>query len=943
MDRTCQASFECSVTSEHHPDETTSSTVSHATTTVGQSTCQGELRLCLVGALATDDEALGAAQKFKLSVVTSVDGLDYVYDATYWTYFVLADFDSAEYEELHKHTSRLIGKPALLDMAVGGESNKGTAVVGVAAVVAQPQLVLHTRAVYCHVMKSCVMVFTGFRKRNEVARLLKQIHFMGGSVKNEMSEKVTHLIAVTATGEKYQYAVTFGVPVMTHHWVNTAWAHRDDQGASAKKPEIMEQYKLGLFHNLRVVPVGFNADDTEVMKRLLGDSRGTCTTLSDPAVTHVVLDDGNVKEKPPDYPSKAYVVKGEWFWASIQMNACANESMYMFEDTNEKPAASGVVSPRGGSTTGSIGGVGGSIASSGGERGGGGLFSPATPRSRSRRRKRLRETMQQLASDDSPCTPGSQLTLPASKRRSSVADLISYMSGDGSFLEDSQHTPVCPLPSIKKTPLSPPNIDLRLLTYRQRVFHELVKTECNYVSILDTINKVIKEPLEDDSQPGGPMLDSQELRYIFGNLPPIHDVHTKMRNDFLYLSHNWKPDASIGQIVLNYSDDLEKAYPPFVNYFENVKEMLAKICHERPRFHAFLKIAQSKPECGRQSFQELLIRPVQRLPSMSLLLCDILKHTDKSHSDHSALSKALDKIKSVTMFINDNKRKTEAKLKLFEIHNDIENCPPNLVASHRTYVSRADVTELSDTCSSRGDLLTLFVFNDVLEICKRKSKYNSIKSPSRANLHAIRTIKTYKHLEMMSLGHIKRIVDIRETDECQQVFALIVRTNQELKERLLTFTFTSPTDDPSLKATFLNTLTRTVANVICRSDVENFLVVMDPHHLDIETSDVGLATALSKAVRFAARTGRKVSRAFSFNKSPGGKLKRAVSTVMSPFATPPNNSMRGASSVASLADLSMTGTVPTVTSASMVGVGTTGNVSVMVTPTSRRRLPLKNL
>lgn len=149
------------------------------------------------------------------------------------------------------------------------------------------------------------------------------------------------------------------------------------------------------------------------------------------------------------------------------------------------------------------------------------------------------------------------------------------------------------------------------------------------------------------------------------------------------------------------------------------------------------------------------------------------------------------------------------------------------------------------------------------------------------------------------------------------MFALIVRTNQELKERLLTFTLASPTDDAAHKATFLNALTKTVANVICRSDVvrylcqnsadmvpllqarpghplsnsficyllytnfskfakivyfkvyvdmtellfdaqENFLVVMDPHYLDIETSDVGLATALGKALRFAARTGRKV-------------------------------------------------------------------------------------
>lgn len=54
---------------------------------------------------------------------------------------------------------------------------------------------------------------------------------------------------------------------------------------------------------------------------------------------------------------------------------------------------------------------------------------------------------------------------------------------------------------------------------------------------------------------------------------------------------------------------------------------------------------------------------------------DILKHTEKTSPDHAALEQALDKIKSVMTFINDDKRKTEAKLKLFEIHNDIEMCP----------------------------------------------------------------------------------------------------------------------------------------------------------------------------------------------------------------------------------------------------------------------------
>lgn len=50
-----------------------------------------------------------------------------------------------------------------------------------------------------------------------------------------------------------------------------------------------------------------------------------------------------------------------------------------------------------------------------------------------------------------------------------------------------------PFRSNEQTPLSPPPVDLRQLSARQRVFHELVKTECNYVSILDAIEKVMCE------------------------------------------------------------------------------------------------------------------------------------------------------------------------------------------------------------------------------------------------------------------------------------------------------------------------------------------------------------------------------------------------------------------------------------------------------------------
>ena len=46
-----------------------------------------------------------------------------------------------------------------------------------------------------------------------------------------------------------------------------------------------------------------------------------------------------------------------------------------------------------------------------------------------------------------------------------------------------------------------------------------------------------------------------------------------------------------------------KAYPNFVNFFENTKQTLTDCDKTIPRFHAFLKVCQSKRECGRQTLQ----------------------------------------------------------------------------------------------------------------------------------------------------------------------------------------------------------------------------------------------------------------------------------------------------------------------------------------------------
>ena len=270
-----------------------------------------------------------------------------------------------------------------------------------------------------------------------------------------------------------------------------------------------------------------------------------------------------------------------------------------------------------------------------------------------------------------------------------------------------------------------------------------------------------------------------------------------MLEELQYCAKHWSEDNCIGNIFLKYAQQLEKAYPPYINFFENTKSMLNYCDTMKPRFHAFLKVCQTKPECGRQSLKELLIKPVQRLPSISLLLngmiffslvlefimtkiikkkillffdSDILKHTNKNNPDHSALEKSLSIVKEVMTHINEDKRKTEAQLAMFDIFSEIDKCPAHLVSSHRSFITRCDVQELSEGgFSGRGDHLVFFLFSDMLEICKKKSKaFNSMKSPNTTvnSLHPAKMsqCKPYKHVVLLSLSTIKRVVDIQESN-----------------------------------------------------------------------------------------------------------------------------------------------------------------------------------
>ena len=436
---------------------------------------------------------------------------------------------------------------------------------------------MSTRPLYSTAMLGLAVCFIGYRKsenKKELRRLLFLIHSMGGRVMSDET-KVTHLVAKHLRDEKYQYAATFDVPVVKDGWIVSAWERRGEVGFKSSEPGFQDGWRVKPFHGARVHFLGFTDEERAHMAAELERNGGReCRDYKTDPCTHVVVESVGVRAMPPDARAETAVVRAEWFWQSIQMDACASENEHLFAKTLES-----FLSPRPS------------------------YFSPGGhPGSHGRRKKRRTEAVRQLAQG------GDGVGLSTTKKaRSSLGELraVETVGAAGSFVLDTPDKNSSSSGARDNTPLSPAGApgsprqqaaaaagqqqaDLKSLTPRQQIFHELVQTEENYVNILRTVVEVFKEPLED---PKMPLLNQQQMKIIFGNVPPILEVHAKMLDDFGRALEAWDEGSTcVGDIVQRYTQVMLKVYPPFVNFFENTKQTLERCDKENPRFHAFLKV-----------------------------------------------------------------------------------------------------------------------------------------------------------------------------------------------------------------------------------------------------------------------------------------------------------------------------------------------------------------
>lgn len=163
----------------------------------------------------------------------------------------------------------------------------------------------------------------------------------------------------------------------------------------------------------------------------------------------------------------------------------------------------------------------------------------------------------------------------------------------------------------------------------------------------------------------------------------------------------------------------------------------------------------------------------------------------------------------VPSYINEDKRKTEGQIAMFDIVNDIEGCPASILSSSRQFIAQIDVKlllsqEKESIAPLKGYTLTLFLFTDLLEVCKKRAlrrtpslslKGGGGKPPvanranhandatphnayNRTNSNRTSNKKSYKHLETVHLHEIKFVYDVRDGEELSHVFVISASANQ---------------------------------------------------------------------------------------------------------------------------------------------------------------------
>ncbi|XP_052600654.1 LOW QUALITY PROTEIN: breakpoint cluster region protein [Peromyscus californicus insignis] len=183
------------------------------------------------------------------------------------------------------------------------------------------------------------------------------------------------------------------------------------------------------------------------------------------------------------------------------------------------------------------------------------------------------------------------------------------------------------------------------LEMRKWVLSGILASEETYLSHLEALLLPMK-PLKAAATTSQPVLTSQQIETIFFKVPELYEIHKEFYDGLFPRVQQWSHQQRVGDLFQKLASQLG-VYRAFVDNYGVAMETAEKCCQANSQFAEISENLRArsnkdaKDSTTKNSLENLLYKPVDRVTRSTLVLHDLLKHTPASHPDHSLLQDAL--------------------------------------------------------------------------------------------------------------------------------------------------------------------------------------------------------------------------------------------------------------------------------------------------------------
>nr|XP_050850263.1 uncharacterized protein LOC127063944 isoform X4 [Vespula vulgaris] len=301
---------------------------------------------------------------------------------------------------------------------------------------------------------------------------------------------------------------------------------------------------------------------------------------------------------------------------------------------------------------------------------------------------------------------------------------------------------------------------------RTHVVIELYDTECSYVESLQTLVSKYLEPLKSPEYAG--LVDAAMVDEIFYQIPEILNHHEIFLDELQNRLGSWEARQTVGDVFLDVFTKpvVLEDYTLFLDNWKSAR-MAIKTCQGKPAFARFLETMEREHK-GKLGLDQLLIKPVQKIPRYELLIQRLIKHTDPRHPDYKYLQAAQKEIHELVVKINCAERESLEWERQQNILRELQALVEGLtgiVTNDRMFV-RHDLVTIASNQGTRKER-ALFLFNDLLVITNIKRRSGAIRKPSTSaspnTLIGLLEANKYKMLMRIPLDNLE-VVKAKDED-----------------------------------------------------------------------------------------------------------------------------------------------------------------------------------